>query len=289
MRSIAPSSLRYLREELARGRMHLFTGAGFSADARDAEGKKLPGSVGLVTELWPLCFPGEPFDETSSLEDVFAHGAWRCPRKLERLFQRRFRVDPSTLPAHYRVWFQAPWRRMYTLNQDDLESAVARRFDPPRKMKSVSALGRMPRSTSPRVLQVVHLNGMMAHGIHRVTFSQEQYARRLAVREPWYAALAHELVRFPFVFVGTPLEEPLLWQHLTMRLSRTNARVRRPRSFLVSRSLPRAREAMLSRYNVEWIGGTAREFAEAVLAPLEEAFERGHDAIRRLRRTKAAT
>jgi hypothetical protein len=138
-----------------------------------------------------------------------------------------------------------------------------KKFELPRKVKSVSALGRRPRRHRRDVLEVVHLNGMIAHGIERITFSQEQYARRLALREPWYAALARDLVRHPFVFVGTPLEEPLLWQHLTLRLDRH--RQARPLSFLVSRSLPRARQEMLRRYNVRWIQGTARAFAEHTL------------------------
>jgi hypothetical protein len=284
LESLEPRSLGYLRKELAARRMLLFTGAGFSADARDVRGRPLPSSAELVRELWPICFPGEPLDRTSSLEDVFAHGLACCPRELDRHLKERLTVDPSTLPDHYRLWFEMPWLRIYTINQDDLEHAVAERFDLPRRVKSISALGRFARKKrDPRVLEVVHMNGIMLDGVERVTFSQEQYAERLATREPWYARLAQDLVHHPCVFVGTPLGEPLLWQHLTLRLSRgrrKKAKVSRPRSFLVTRSLPRAREEMLGRYRVEWIEASACDFAERVLARLEPAL--GSSAADRL-------
>lgn len=65
---------RELRSDLGRalGRDEaiLFTGAGFTAGARDRAGRALPSSEELTRELWVLCFDDEPYDGESSLTDL---------------------------------------------------------------------------------------------------------------------------------------------------------------------------------------------------------------------------
>jgi hypothetical protein len=279
--SLAPSEplvrdndLAYLRRQIGLGSAILFTGAGFSLRARDCRGTPLPTGDGFARELWTLCYPDEPFD-SSSLQDIFEHAHRRHRRELSDALQVRFQVDASALPAWYGRWFSFPWAKIYTLNVDDLESATERQFSVPRRLRTVSAL-RDAHGSGGHSLDVIHLNGVATDGPDGVTFSTDQFAQRLARQEPFYAQLAVEMLTRPFVFVGSPLEEPLLWQHLALRGSRTNSESElRPRGFLVSPTMNRARADKLRAYHIVWIRATAEEFAERVLSQLSDASDLG--------------
>ena len=75
--SLEPRRLGALHEDLASGRLMLFTGAGFPADARDRPGRSIPTGKELRDELWSLCFPDEEPDD-SVLSDLFFHALSRC-------------------------------------------------------------------------------------------------------------------------------------------------------------------------------------------------------------------
>jgi hypothetical protein len=126
-------------------------------------------------------------------------------------------------------------------------------------------------------LQVVHLNGTMADIPAAVTFSASQYARRLAQPDHLYQQLVADLLSRPVVFVGTNLDESPLWQSIELRRTKgpRGARELRPRSYLVTPQLDRARQARLAGFNIMWLKMTAQEFAEQVLAQLREASEAG--------------
>jgi hypothetical protein len=263
----------YLSVEVARRRLNLFTGAGFSSDATDHCGRRIPTGPELADEVWPLCFDDEERDPDSNLEDLF-HVALVCAReRLEHLLASRLTVLPDSLPEWYELWFAFGWRRAYTVNIDDIECAIARRFELPRPIRTISALGPhgyCGAEAPSDVLEVVHLNGVVAAGPKQVTFSTTQYGTRLAHEDDCYRRLASDLERYPFVLVGTKLAESPLWQHLDGR-----AVSDRPRSFLVTRSISRARQRLLEDMNIEWIAQSAAEFARTVLGPI------GDSAIRK--------
>jgi hypothetical protein len=265
----------YLAEAMRSGRLTLFTGAGFSCDARALDGRPIPSGKELADELWQLCFPGEERDE-SALQDLFQHALATCPRQLDELLRRRLTTGDAPLPEHYQLWFSLPWRRVYTVNVDELEIAAAQRFPLPRRPQPISALtsaAEPGNDPTDGVLQVIHLNGMIRDAPEHVTFSTTQYATRLANREPWYRAVAEELLECPFLFVGTRLDEMPLWQHLEAEGSRRkrNGYDDRPHSFAVTPQLERARRSLLATFRIEWVPMEARAFAEDVLAQLPGA------------------
>lgn len=262
-----------LGRQLAAGRVVLFTGAGFSVDAKAHDGSPIPSGPELADELWQICFPGERRDG-SALSDLFQHALTEAPDELEALLRRRLTVDAARLPAFYRVWFALPWRRIYTLNVDDLASAAAARFDLPRPLVIRAALaGDPPPDEVPAScrLEVVHLNGHVRSGARGVTFSTTQYGARLATeQDPHYAALVHDFCEQPFVFVGTRLDESPLWQELE-RMAGANGeepQLPRPRSLLVTPHIERARQSLLERLGVAWVPRSTRDFTDEVLLPI---------------------
>lgn len=242
------AELEHLRQAIADRRAVLFTGAGFSSDARDTTGAPLPLAATMTEELRALCF-GDCPDDDSTLQDLYDVAIDHHPAELLAYLQRRLRVGAHPLPDHYRLWFAAPWARIYTLNVDDLEVAAARQLG------------------LPGPPEVIHLNGVVGDDLAAMTFSTLQNARRLVEPCPLYTRLIDDLERRPFLFVGTVLDEALFWQHLQLRRSRRGDRPR-PRSYLVTPHLSRARRQLLDGLEIEWVRGTARDFAEQTLAPL---------------------
>jgi hypothetical protein len=250
------------------GEAMLFTGAGFSSGARDLDGAPLPDSAQMIRELWSLVFETDGPDD-SSLPDLYDAALLRAPARLGAYVACRLRVGDHPLPRHYEAWFSAPWRRIYTLNVDDLERAVARQYALPRRLRSVSAIA--PLAAEPAAeadetdaLDVVHLNGLASAAANELTFSTMQYASRLCNRDREYERLVSDLEQAPFVFAGTTLDEVVLWQHVELR-RRAVADPPPPRpSFLISPSLARARQVLLESLGIRWVRATIETVIEAL-------------------------
>ena len=249
---------------IASGEAVLFTGAGFSAEAVDRSGRALPDSAKMVRDLWSMLFGDEPPDD-STLADLYDVALIRAPDRLRDYLGSRLQIGDASLPKTFGTWFSAPWRRIYTLNVDDLEVAVSRQFDLPRKLVPVSALSEHRPRPGDHTLEVIHLNGIAGDDPEQVTFSTMQYASRLCSPDREYERLVEDLANAPFVFVGTTLDEVVLWKHVQLQRAQRDEALPRRHSFLISPSLTRARQSLLDAHRIHWVRGTACEIAEQVL------------------------
>jgi hypothetical protein len=254
---------RELAALIRSGEAMLFTGAGFSGEAQCRAGGPLPDSAAMARDLSSMLFPSDPPDD-SSLADLYDVALTRAPDQLRDYVANHLKIGDAPLPRSFRAWFSAPWKRIYTLNVDDLEAAVARQFTLPRPLRTVSALAKPP-PPAPGALDVVHLNGIAGDIASQVTFSTMQYAARLARRDRAYEQLVEDLATSSFVFVGTKLDETVLWQHVELERRNGHGRAERPHSFLVTPHLTRARCILLESHRIHWMPGTASELAERVL------------------------
>lgn len=250
-----------LAEVIGSGQAILFTGAGFVAGVRDRSGRCLPSSDEVAADLWAMVFGSEPRDD-SALSDLYDVALAADPVGVAAYLGCRFTVGDEPLPGHVLAWLAAPWRRIYTLNVDDVEVAAMRQTGSAIGLRSVSALRDGP---GPRrgTVDVIHLNGMVGVDLERVTFSTLQYADRLCGRQLAYEQLIRDLSASPFVFVGTTLDEVVLWQHV-MGHSSAADRTRAPRSFLVTRTLTRARARLLGDFRILWLPLDVESAAGAV-------------------------
>ena len=262
--------------QMGRGELVLFTGAGFSLAARSRSGEPIPSVRKLKELLWPIAFHDLPFDDQSSLGDIFQCGVNKAGGKVREVLSESLQVDAGTLPKCYRYWLEVPWSRIYTLNVDDLENAGQVAFNLPTSIRSLSALtDSLPDFYGESVLYI-HLNGQIRN-FPNLTFSQRNYAARLVQPDPWYQHLVTDLSSHPVVYVGTVLDETPFWQHIELRRNKQRgSREMRPGSYLVTPSLPEARRALLEQFNVQLVKMTQEEFATEVLAPMSEERARGH-------------
>ena len=220
--ALDPAIVGELEQVIGSGDAILFTGAGFSLGARDTAGDPLPDSETMRRELHAVLFGDGPPDD-STLPDLYDVALARAPEELERYLARRLRIGELCDIERYVEWFALPWRRIYTLNVDDLETALGRLARAAPALRSISAT-RGDRGQSADGLAVVHLNGDVRDGAATLTFSTPQYAARLCGQDPLYRDLIDDLDRWPFVFVGTTLDEVVLWQHLELRRRRGASR-----------------------------------------------------------------
>lgn len=265
----------------------LFLGAGFSLAATNIGRTSTLPSVEMVKrDLWKLCFPDEEFSSDASLQNLYESALRLHGSETADLLRSRLTVDSETLPDWYELYFAMPWARVYTLNVDDLPRAVGRRFPLPRQLHLISAVREQyePRpNVGKPILEIVHLNGDIDGIPNQITFSTTQYAERIARPDPWYVRVVADLVSRPFVFVGTQLEEPALWQHVELRRHRGGRGTRelRPRSYLVVPKLDAARRSLLAEYNVSWLPMDAQVFQAEILAKLQSVRESGLKSLAR--------
>ena len=254
-----------LQSQLSRAEVVLFTGAGFSLDAEDSSGELLPSTEALTKACWNLAFPAQAYPEGVRLGDAFYSAKTTDPKSLRRLVTRRLSVGPNPSES-YRTWLSLPWHRVYTLNIDDLELAVQNRFSLPRRISAVSATSgkRNGETSEGNVLEVVHLNGAVWDDLDDMTFSAVDYGQRQAGVDKWYAQCVTDIVSRPVVYVGTELDESLLWHYLELRQTKGAKGLRelRPGSIVISPSLNAARRLMLKELNVDWMEMTAERAAD---------------------------
>jgi hypothetical protein len=253
--------LPHLRGQFSNGSAILFLGAGFSLGAKSRAGRDVPSAAALSEALWALSFGNDPYDPSTQLQDIFETAQSRKPNELALLLREHFTIDPKSCRPWHTELLTMPWLRIYTLNIDDLALKALSETTETRPVRAVSALtGNAPIFDDGR-LSIIHLNGMLEDGPLNVTFSRSQYAQRRGV-DPAYVQLNNDLLFRPVVFVGTGMEEGPLWEHLEMRGHRPGRKQRelRPRSYLVTPSLNKSREALLSRYNVVWLPMTGEKF-----------------------------
>ncbi|MDP2273026.1 MAG: SIR2 family protein [Archangium sp.] len=274
----------FLSSKLEAAQVMLFTGAGFSMDCKDIDGNRLPSADKLTKELWELVYGGDAFDSETSLTDIYGLANSKKKNKLTEFLRRRLTVDSSTIPEFYQNILSAPWKKIYTVNIDDLCNAAERRFDLPVTFRPIS--GTRPftpnrSNTSKPIIDVIHLNGLIDDIPDSVTFSLQQYSERLASQEPTYHQLVADLSSHPFIFIGTKLDEPVLWQHIALRGHRGGRQFKelRPRSFLVTPSIGRAKQGLLDEYNCEWRKGYTEDLAALLgAAPFSSAGTIGRTA-----------
>src|SRR5829696_1314593 len=133
--SVEPNQVRLrLAASFRRAEPILFTGAGFSFGAADRNGRPIPQVEELKQEIWDLVWPGEPVPADSTIRNTYAAALSEAGGDLRDLLETRLDVDPESVADFHRTWLSLPWRRAFTVNIDNLEEAVQRVHQLPRRL-----------------------------------------------------------------------------------------------------------------------------------------------------------
>ncbi|EMJ57171.1 SIR2-like domain protein [Leptospira interrogans serovar Valbuzzi str. Duyster] len=253
----------------------LFTGAGFTLKCKDSQGKSLPLGLDLARELWTLIegVVRTPYDG-SGLKETFNIVQKKKPRELEYFLNKRFQIDPNTVPEFYRRYIEFPWDKIYTLNIDDIFEVLNRKYSPRIKVNPVSGTVHKNVTQSYNVMDVYHLNGRLVDGPDNVIFSVDDYATHQGLEHPYYKILASEMNECMFIFIGSELDEEILWKHLKLRdLKERSNNELRPESFIVTPTIKEAKRLMLRERNITHVQMTAEEFSDKILSQLETKYQ----------------
>jgi hypothetical protein len=251
-----------LRHAFGSDSAYLVTGAGFSFGAVNVDGEVLP-STRRLTELFYSTYQTGVLAADASLGDVFDLARLRNADAVDEIIRRKLRVAASADPPDgITTYLSLPWTRIYTFNLDDMVEVAA--VQAGRTITCASAL----RSVPTKGIDYVHLNGDVDDGI-QATFSERQYAERMARRDPWLLTLAAELLSGTVVYVGSTLRELHLWSAIEARRMESSVALDpRAPSYLVSPSIDPTRREMLAYSRVHWIQVNTGQFAATVLAPI---------------------
>jgi hypothetical protein len=269
----------YLQSNLLRNRVVLFLGAGFSGEAQNEGGDQIPKSRALAGGLWNFLEYAGDYDGTE-LRYIYDAARKKRGDAAVREFLRSL-LTVTKYPDWYKLTTGWYWRRVYTTNIDNLIEAVfAGASGVPALEVVVPPDEFTDRDAFLRGIQYIKLHGSANELTKPIVFSPIEYGRRASLHDVWYDHFLRDYSTYPTILIGTELNEPLFWQYLAARQEKPRgAAESRPKSFLVSPNISKARVEALSLYNIEPISATAEEFL-TWLAQLPE-FRAGREAVLR--------
>ena len=250
-----------LLRALSRNDALLFLGAGFSSGATNRLDQNLPNGPQLARGLWRLLRYDGDHDSTplpqmfeAALQEGIPH------QRLRTFLEERLLVTGA--PSYYDNLSHVYWYRIYTTNIDNLVTFIYTRSRSQRlQVLAYPRSDIAERDQTLERIQSIHLNGALPCSIDDVTLSVNQYARRAGELSPLYDQFVRDYAVKPTIFIGTDLNEPLLWQHIEARERRGfGLREYRPRSFLIAPTISRPKRAQLKNFNVVPVEGTAKDF-----------------------------
>ena len=259
----ATNDEKYLLGALGSNKCVLFLGAGFSYAAINRRGATIPFGSKLAESIWTLLKYEGPFDG-SPLPDMFAALLSSSMKRAEIADFLDSHLLCTEVPDQYDVIAQPYWNRIYTTNVDDLLPIVYRRATVTR-LKCLAYPGdySQERDQLMSEIQAIYLNGRLPCDPADLTFSFLQYAAATNEHQPLYDQFVTDYSTHPTIFVGTQLNEPLLWSYIQARQSKHKQLAeRRPRSFLIDPNIPRPREAALRQFNVVPVRAALSEFLD---------------------------
>lgn len=263
--NIEKPDLELLKKAVLTNSAVLFLGAGYSAEATNLAGTPLPVGSGFSRILWEFLGYDGDYDGTS-LPKIFEAAMHKKKHsELQHVLNQCFLS--ASIPEWYSLVTQFFWTRVYTTNIDDVIEQTYKKAGTRQRIKVFNAIvdDYEERDQFLEELQYVKLNGTLTSSPNSITFSVRQYATRLTDQDAWYDQFVREYSTRVTVFVGTKLDEPLLYRAIEARGKRYPTSEHRPRSFVICRSFSPVDEDTLRAYNVVPVVGSAKELFELLV------------------------
>lgn len=242
-----------LQNAIEKGELILFLGAGASKGCTASSGSAVLDGDQLAEHLANL---GEYDYDRDPLDEVYAAVKSKLGSRLDFNLMQMF---GSTRPSQeYRDLSAYAWRRIYTLNIDDALETALRQANNQSLQLHLSHHAVVDQDNFFDRLDLVKLNGSVDRLAEGLIFSANEYAKSTNRALPWYEQCGSDFIRYPVLFIGTKLNEPLLKFHIERYKSITG---RSPgRSYVITPTATEVQKTSLSDYNIEHIPGTLTDF-----------------------------
>lgn len=253
----------FLIRKLARNQVILFLGAGFSSEAQNLLGVPFPTGKSLAKTIWSyLQMPGEY--DGSHLKEMFEVllTSNRPKKEIESLLNEHLTAHPDGVPDCYDIISSVFWRRIYTINIDNLLPLIYDR----------TRIARLDIIVNPKddpkerdqflqSIQVIYLHGKLPCSSDDLIFSRGQYVRSSLDHIPLYEQFIREYSTFCTIFVGTSFDEDLAWQYIEKRKGRPRRiSEHRPKSFLIDPKITPTQNRLLKQFNISPICASINDF-----------------------------
>ena len=252
----------YLIRAINRNQVTLFVGAGFSTLAKNRFGNSLPTGGQFAKLLWEFLEYKEEFDPNVLLSELYeALLTSGRPTSLITDFLTSH-LQAVDVPREYQAIARVFWSRIYTTNIDNLFESIYEQVRTPRLDLRSYPHDELPdRDVMLDRIQAVYLHGHLPCNPSDVTFSISQYARRATPHDHLYDHFVRDYATKTTVFIGTALNEPLLWQYIELRRAkRPGVPEERPKSFLIAPAINAPKRQLLDAMNVVPVIGETSDF-----------------------------
>mgnify|MGYP005750708395 CR=1 FL=1 len=252
---------------VAGGEYSLLLGSGFSLGARNGSGQLLPSSEQLAQELkeeFSLLLDIEgPGTLPLAYEDSLAKAGEEF---VSRFLKRRL---TGCLPTWHRAIAGCVWRRVWTLNIDDLPPAIFR--DLPIREFDFDSTYRV--FVPGEDLQIIYLHGRAAVRGRRI-FSIQEYHDSVRGAGDWHTAFFTEFKERPFIACGASLVGEFDLAK-TLRASNQSLQARGLPSIAVSKGLsPASAQRLNDRLGLRPVDASGEEFFSALVADVKDYIAR---------------
>lgn len=251
---------QYLLRAINRNQVNLFLGAGFSTLAKNRLGSYLPTGGQFSEIVWQFLGYKSPFDPTATLAELYEAllASGKAVTEISDFLHSHL-ISVET-PREYQEITKIYWSRMYTKNIDNVLDQIYSKVREPRlDTKSFPHDELSDRDVTLDKIQAVYLHGKLPCHPSEVTFSISQFARRATPHDHLYDHFVRDYATKTTLFIGTSLNEPLLWQYIELRKAkRAELGEERPKSFLIINSINEPKRQLLSAMNVVPVIGKNR-------------------------------
>ncbi|ASO07519.1 SIR2 family NAD-dependent protein deacylase [Arenibacter algicola] len=253
---------KYLTRLIGRNEVILFLGAGFSLGAKNKLDERFPTGKKLGKKLWDfLGYDGDYDDDDASLPLLYQDFTDAGIKRTLKTDFLNNNLLSAEIPENYNSICKPFWRKIYTINIDDVVQKVYSR-NGKKLMELVFPKDEFKeRDQSLEYTSIIHLHGKLPCDPEDIVFSTKQYAKANLTDQPLYSQFVYDYATRPTIFVGTDLNEPIFERYIEARENKAGYGESRPKSFLITPWLSQVKKRVLKNsYNVHHIEGTSDDF-----------------------------
>lgn len=264
---IAQEDWEALLEGMVRRQYHLLVGAGINSDCISGDGKPIPNANVLANQLitdFGLKTGGEDVDLKRAYENI-EDLRDQQGRNRTQYFKARF---SNCTPSWQGLIFHLGWRRIWTLNVDDvLENAFDRYVSETKTQRKLNRytwrdlFAELGRENDD--IQIVHLHGF-ADSTDNFIFSITEYLRAITTKKTWHPVFGDEYQGEPFVIIGAKIRDEIDFSESIRLGSKSRELLGRP-SIIVLKEITELQRTEFRKYGLVPVKCDAKTFIERLI------------------------